>query len=85
MKSFFLVVFFFISTGVFSQTSPLAGNRGKNWTSTPDKEISFSRITSENGLPSDYIQTIFRDHYGFLWIATGNGLCRYDGKQVIEP
>jgi ligand-binding sensor domain-containing protein len=32
-------------------------------------------------LPSDYIETIARDKYGFVWLGTHNGLIRFDGIQ----
>lgn len=40
---------------------------------------NFSYLTIENGLPNNYIDDIFKDSKGFLWLATSNGLVRYDG------
>lgn len=34
-------------------------------------------------LPSSYITDIEMDARGFIWIATRNGLCRYDGSSVL--
>ena len=34
------------------------------------------------GLPSAPIRCLEKDHDGFLWIGTENGLCRYDGINV---
>ncbi len=34
------------------------------------------------GLPAAPITCLLKDHNGFLWIGTGNGLCRYDGLNV---
>ena len=31
------------------------------------------------GLPSNSVYDIFQDSKGFMWFATGKGLCRYDG------
>jgi ligand-binding sensor domain-containing protein len=39
----------------------------------------FDHLTSENGLPSSTINAILQDKNGFLWFATRNGLCKYDG------
>ncbi|HYF70682.1 MAG TPA: two-component regulator propeller domain-containing protein [Ohtaekwangia sp.] len=39
----------------------------------------FSTLTSRDGLPSNNISAVAQDHHNFLWIGTGNGLCRYDG------
>ncbi|MCH8330297.1 MAG: hypothetical protein IH946_02785, partial [Bacteroidetes bacterium] len=34
-----------------------------------------------DGLPHSDIVDIVQDRYGFIWLATRNGLCRFDGKQ----
>lgn len=39
-------------------------------------------ITKENGLPTNETGQIRKDDDGFIWIATGDGLCRYDGQFV---
>lgn len=33
----------------------------------------------EQGLPSNIVTEVLQDQKGYLWLATGNGLCRYDG------
>ncbi len=43
---------------------------------TPD--FRFKNIFKEDGLSSNTINGIVKDKLGFLWIATNNGLCRYD-------
>ena len=35
--------------------------------------------TKEQGLPTNNVNEIFQDKTGYMWIATGEGLCRYDG------
>ncbi|MFN3795459.1 MAG: two-component regulator propeller domain-containing protein [Chitinophagaceae bacterium] len=35
-------------------------------------------LTVENGLPSNSVLRIRKDHLGYLWINTRNGLCRYN-------
>ena len=48
-----------------------------------DRHIS-QTLSMENGLPSNYIDDIYRDEAGFLWLATyGGGLCRYDGYEFM--
>src|ERR1700722_2262263 len=37
-------------------------------------------ITVRDGLPQSYVSGILQDSNGFLWIATLNGLGRYDGR-----
>ena len=41
-------------------------------------QIRFSTITNENGLPNNEVMDIIKDNQGFLWIATNDGLCRYE-------
>ena len=38
----------------------------------------FDHFTTYEGLPSNTIHCTFQDSYGFLWIGTRDGLCRYD-------
>ena len=46
-----------------------------------DPQIIFERLTSEDGLSHDRVTDIIQDSHGFIWIATVDGLNRYDGKQ----
>jgi ligand-binding sensor domain-containing protein/putative methionine-R-sulfoxide reductase with GAF domain len=43
---------------------------------------NFNTMGSEQGLSSDDVWSINQDKYGFIWIATANGLNRYDGHTV---
>ncbi|CAA7196606.1 sensor histidine kinase [Chryseobacterium potabilaquae] len=36
---------------------------------------------TDNGLPQNSVKDIIKDKYGFIWLATENGLVKYDGKQ----
>ncbi|MFR9651474.1 MAG: ATP-binding protein [Rikenellaceae bacterium] len=38
-------------------------------------------ITTIDGLSQNDVKSIVQDSYGFLWIATNDGLCRYDGYE----
>lgn len=42
---------------------------------------SYRFFTSDNELPSSMVNDLYQDHYGFVWIATENGLVRYDGAR----
>ncbi len=42
----------------------------------------FEEFTSEHGLPSEDIYSLYSDRQGFLWISTSGGLCRYDGVDL---
>ena len=44
---------------------------------------SYRMFTTENGLPSTSITYIYQDSFGFVWIATENGLVRYDGARFV--
>ncbi len=45
-------------------------------------EYSFVKFDSENELSQNFINDLHQDKTGFLWIATKNGLNRYDGYNV---
>jgi signal transduction histidine kinase len=51
---------------------------------TPAQSLVFKHYNRASGLPSDYIFDIFQDKQGFIWFATDNGVCRYDGKQYTR-
>lgn len=41
-------------------------------------------LSMDDGLPSNFVDDLFRDDAGFMWIATsGGGLCRYDGYDYL--
>jgi diguanylate cyclase (GGDEF)-like protein len=42
-------------------------------------EMRFSRITIEQGLQQETIRSVYQDQRGFIWIATEEGLSRFDG------
>ncbi|MDX2191367.1 MAG: two-component regulator propeller domain-containing protein [Bacteroidota bacterium] len=46
------------------------------------QEESFHRIGVEHGISHSVINSIQKDKYGFMWFATGNGLCKFDGKST---
>ena len=42
-------------------------------------------LNMEHGLPNNYVDDIFADSDGFVWIAThGGGLMRYDGFSILD-
>ncbi len=45
---------------------------------------SFSAYTTKEGLSSNYITATAKDKKGFLWVATRNGLNRFDGN-AFDP
>ncbi|HET6996164.1 MAG TPA: two-component regulator propeller domain-containing protein [Chitinophagaceae bacterium] len=46
-------------------------------------EIVFTRMTKENGLASSRVNSILKDHQGYYWISSSNGLQRFDGKRMV--
>lgn len=43
----------------------------------------YFKIDKTKGLPSNSIYDITQDKKGFMWFATEEGMCQYDGKKVI--
>ena len=46
-------------------------------------EPLFENIDITKGLPHNTVQKIFQDSEGYMWFATKDGLCRYDGYNFI--
>jgi signal transduction histidine kinase/ligand-binding sensor domain-containing protein/DNA-binding response OmpR family regulator len=47
-----------------------------------NRVLSFERLTTENGLSSNRINSVIQDTLGFIWVATDDGLNRLDGIEV---
>jgi len=96
MRTFFLkriIFFFFLLPTLFACRQPKGSSSASEETNSQFDttflnynqgkffpNITFERFGVENGLPSGFIIRLVQDHQGFLWIATDNGLCRYDGR-----
>ncbi len=67
-----IILFFLPFSAVFGQ-----------WTGLPQPV----HITGDQGLPQAFNPSILQDRQGFVWIATLDGLCRYDGRnfRVFQP
>ncbi|MBL0739585.1 ligand-binding sensor domain-containing protein [Chryseolinea lacunae] len=50
---------------------------------TPIIAYNYS-LTTENGLSQNSIACVIKDSEGFMWIATGNGLNRFDGYSFVK-
>jgi ligand-binding sensor domain-containing protein len=47
-----------------------------------DDYLFFYNLTSEDGIPHNEITDLHQDTKGFIWIATHNGLAKYDGYSI---
>lgn len=59
---------------------PLHAIEGENFFS----RYNFKYITDETGLPHNYVDDIYKDSDGYVWVATHQGAGRYDGYQCLN-
>ncbi len=43
-------------------------------------QMRFTHITNKDGLPNNTVFCALRDHKGYFWYGTKNGLCKWDGN-----
>ena len=48
------------------------------------QNFNLSKFTMSQGLPHNYIYSVAQDPNGFMWIATAEGLARYDGINIVN-
>ena len=48
------------------------------------QKLYFKHITSNQGLASNFVESIIQDHQGFMWFGTAEGLSRYDGYSFLN-
>ena len=41
------------------------------------------RWTTEDGLPTDHVESLAQDTRGFLWVGTAGGIVRFDGAEFV--
>lgn len=49
-----------------------------------EQKLSFRTINISNGLSHNMVNTIYKDHRGFVWLGTQLGLDRFDGISVVN-
>lgn len=51
------------------------------------KVCTFTHYSSKDGLPENTVMYMMQDHQGFMWFATWDGFCRFDGYdfKVYKP
>ena len=67
-KVYLFLIVFTLSSLIFSQ----------------DVKYGFTEITSKDGLTGNAVTDIHQDKMGFVWIATSNGLSKYDGYKLTN-
>ncbi|MDO5442130.1 MAG: two-component regulator propeller domain-containing protein [Bacteroidia bacterium] len=48
------------------------------------KHYYFNRYTTQEGLPNNRIYSVAQDKFGFIWVSTRDGVCRFDGNEFVE-
>ena len=43
--------------------------------------VKCDRYTIEDGLPQSYVETIYQDEGGYLWVATQDGISKFNGYE----
>lgn len=46
---------------------------------------AWHNFTTTEGLPSNEIYSVLQDRQGFVWLATAQGICRFDGYEFRRP
>lgn len=74
-KSHFLYLIFVFTVCLCSCISTLYAQSAKR----PIKTIEPAYLSISNGLASPTVNNVIQDSFGLIWVATNNGLQRYDG------
>ena len=80
MKKYFFYTFFFS----FYSFSNLYSQNINRQNRPVDNVLRFHLFDIESGLSNNYVNSIEQDSLGFIWIATADGLNRYDGLEFIK-
>lgn len=46
--------------------------------------VIIRKFTQKDGLSSYHIRKIIQDRWGFIWVATQDGISRFDGKTFLS-
>ena len=53
------------------------------WTASDSASVGFRCYSVDDGLPQSSALEVVQDQHGFLWIATQDGLARFDGQSFL--
>ena len=73
------------SAGAAVMNSPTSSQSNQDQVVTPPDAAPpyrFNQISTEQGLSSTEVWSVLRDHHGFMWFGTLDGLNRYDGYKM---
>jgi PAS domain S-box-containing protein len=72
-----------LALGLGALSAALAAAPGDSAAPAAEKSYKSSVIGIESGLPSDVAPLMLQTRDGYLWIATEDGLCRFDGIRIV--
>lgn len=49
-----------------------------------ESSLPFKNVSIAQGLPHNSVSAFYKDHNGYLWVGTKEGLARFDGNQLIS-
>lgn len=79
-----ILFFLYLSVALFSQSTKQP-NQYVGHSALQNNHFSLIKtFTEKNGLSSNQIYDITQDRRGFLWIATENGVSRFDGVRFYN-
>lgn len=89
MGHFLQAIVYILFSILFAGVKLLSGEalyaaQGKQLIYENNQFYKSSSLTTEHGLPANGINDIMQDQQGYIWIASFNGLVRYDGLSIKE-
>ena len=72
---------------LLAASGPLSGeglNEASQRPAKPTLPLRFQHLSVEDGLSDSWVRNTIEDDRGFLWIATGDGLNRFDGRTFVH-
>ena len=69
-KLSFLILFLLLKSALLLATEDVIYN------------LKFKQLSAPYSLPTNEVQKVYQDKDGFIWFATRNGLCQYNGYET---